>query len=1014
MEDLIKDIEELQETHKISLYPLRQITTGNNAKSIYQSKEILNDFWTKKNIRFGTEYLSNLIKNKGICGFAIATGYENNIVVIDYDNKETTDKDFLTLLNDCDTLTIETPSKGYHFIFRFNDLLKKNARGIFGNVDIRSNRGLIFSGIREDGRYKIIKNSPVRKMNDDIIHKILSNVNKSNIDPKTTTTAKNKTKEIIKKYDISNEEIRHLLELLPDLYSDKYNEWFIITCILWKQDKKEIWNEWSKKSKKYNEKKNNEIWENMIENEEYMNDLTYLIWLVKYHNKDVSIRNIERVYEDYKPTNEEHLKQAKHINKDFLSKEDIYNDYSKINLIQSGTGTAKTKSTIDFTKEEQEKNNNLKIISITHLKTIADDQYKRFNDAKINIDHYKYLNEMFYDLEDKSGLVIVINSIPRLSNIDLGEYIIYLDEITALIDTIINSPTLKNRKEIINVFIKLLKNAQIIIGTDGIINDLCLSFLSQVMPTEKIRFIINTYMNCQNKYAVFIEDYKDIENKIIENLTNNKPFICCFNTKKHADRIEALIIRINPSFIEKILKYTSTHGAEIKDIKEEWGEEKIILFSPSIVQGVDYNPITPKDVFCFVYGEKTINPVQTSQQIARNRNPLNTYIYIEGCKNKRTFKNGYNEIKKYYKEIDHNNNTVFKDFLDTKSTFEGIEYIENGFTDLFYRYKYDDDVLRSSFKYHLKEILRNKGYEIINDLIYRKIEIDKKEEQKKNNEITEYIKNNKNHQYEKYLNNELSSTDKYKQDLDKKIEILGLNENDVEILNEYKEILTDNERFSIFYNIIYYLCKNNKSNNIKITNRNIDDYSFHTIKEPQTIISTYKKLLTKYTPEINPYYFSYDESKMKNENIKMTDEEFKMIKHITRTTREKPNNKIEFLRFMYFLAKKIFGNNIYKKNFQKRDGKIHKNYSIIYFNEKYFYKCLKHIMLYMKNYNKCPYIEKLIKNEDFINISKEQQGEMNEDILETESIKSFNSEDNIKMFLPYDKIDISLIKEDLI
>ncbi len=44
---------------------------------------------------------------------------------------------------DADTLTISTPSGGYHFLFKYNELLKKNALGIFNNVDIRGNRGLI-------------------------------------------------------------------------------------------------------------------------------------------------------------------------------------------------------------------------------------------------------------------------------------------------------------------------------------------------------------------------------------------------------------------------------------------------------------------------------------------------------------------------------------------------------------------------------------------------------------------------------------------------------------------------------------------------------------------------------------------------------------------------------------------------------------------------------------------------------------------------------------------------------
>ena len=155
MEDLTKNIIELQETYNISLYPLKQITADKNNKADYQDPKILYDFWGNSDIRFSTDYLINQVNKNNVFGFAIATGYKNNIVFIDYDNKETTNKDFLNMLMDADTLTISTPSGGYHFLFRYTDLLKKNLRGIFNNVDIRGNRGLIFHGIRADGIYNI-------------------------------------------------------------------------------------------------------------------------------------------------------------------------------------------------------------------------------------------------------------------------------------------------------------------------------------------------------------------------------------------------------------------------------------------------------------------------------------------------------------------------------------------------------------------------------------------------------------------------------------------------------------------------------------------------------------------------------------------------------------------------------------------------------------------------------------------------------------------------------------------
>jgi len=1012
MEDLQKNIIDLQETYNISLYPLKQITKDRNNKTDYQDPKILYDFWGNSDIRFSTDYLINQVNKNNVCGFAIATGYKNNIVVIDYDNKETTNKDFLNMLLDADTLTISTPSGGYHFLFKYNELLKKNARCIFNNVDIRGNRGLIFHGIRADGIYNISNNKPIKKIKDNIINLLINNINGSNIERKTTTTTKPKTPNTPKKYDVSPEEIFKLLELLPNDYLDKYNEWIKITFILWEMNAYEIWDKWSRKGTKYNEIKNKEIWEHLKYDEGYNNDFLYLIWLVKYHNKDINIRNIERIYKDYTPTNNEYLRTAKTINKQYLNIEDI-DKTKKINLQQSSTGTGKTTNTINYTKAEQEINPNIKILSITHLKTIADDHYKRFNEENIKIDHYKNIDSPFYDNNDYSGLVIVINSIVKLQNIDFKDYIIYLDEITALFDTLLNSPTIKRRKEVLTTFINILNECHLIIGTDGIINDISYSFMSQALPEEKINFVINTYQNFKDKPAYFIEDYKHIENKIIDDLKNNRVFICCFNTKRHTDRIEALILNENPEYKEQILKYTSTHGEEIKDIKEEW-ENKIILYSPSIVQGIDYNPKDAQNIYCFIFGENTINPIQSSQQIARNRNPLNTYIYIEGCKNKISFKNGINDIKKYYKEIDTTQNNIFIDLIDTKTTFKGVEYFDNPFTELFYKYKTDDDILRSSYKYHLKTILKNKGYNVIDELIYNKISINKKEEKEKKQEINNIINSKNNELFEKYLNNEPIDS-KYKADLDKKIELLNLNiKTDKEIIIFHKDILIDNIRFSLFFNIIYYLCNNKTSNESKIKNRNNDDYTFQTIKEPQILMNTYKRLILTYTPEINPYYFAYDESKIKNDNINMTDEDYKILKSITRTTRPKPNNKIELLRLIFLLAKKIYGGNVKRKAFSVREGKKNKNYSIIYFNDAYLYLCLKRLNPEYPCI--CPYIKELINNEDFNNIDLDniKIDDTNDDETDGESVSSYNSKQEIIYILPYKKIDIEILKNDVL
>ncbi len=105
----------------------------------------------------------NIIKKvdlkNGIVGYAIQTGQRSQIFVIDWDNKDISDKsyDFKQKLKDCNTLTINTAGGGHHFIFKYQGKLSniKNHTHLFGNIDIRNNKGCIYFGDRDDGIYTI-------------------------------------------------------------------------------------------------------------------------------------------------------------------------------------------------------------------------------------------------------------------------------------------------------------------------------------------------------------------------------------------------------------------------------------------------------------------------------------------------------------------------------------------------------------------------------------------------------------------------------------------------------------------------------------------------------------------------------------------------------------------------------------------------------------------------------------------------------------------------------------------
>jgi len=1055
-EKLKENLKILKEEKGLKIYPLKEVKSDNNKKTDYAKN--LGSFWleVKDRIEYNIDYLLRLVDNNDVVGFAIPTGYYNNIVVIDVDNKTSYNKDLSTeiikKLQEQETLTIKTAGDGYHFIFKYTDIFKKGTTGILGHIDIRTSRNLIFNGIREDGEYTIYKNNNIKKLNDDIIKLIIDNIDIHKKQKDKNDINKSKNRKEVKRYDITDDDIKEILNGLPKDYLEDYKDWFKITAVLKNIDKKDIWEKWSQQSKKYNKRVNNKIWNDLEEVEGFNNSLSYLFWLYKYHNNNKKIRTIEKIYNDFIELNEKHLDKVININDKYLNIA-LLNDYQKLTIIKSSTNTGKTTLTIDYMKTQPDK----KILSITHLKTIADDHHNRFNDNGLKIFHYEnekgLISNDWINTSGYLGGVIVINSILRLDLDDIKDYIIYLDEITAIIETLLNSPTIKERKEIINKFIDLLNGCYAIIATDATITDITKELLEGIIG-EKSRFIINHHMNYTNKKAFFIDDYEEILELLKNDIKNNRTPIICSNSKTRIDKIEIEIMKIISDYNVKtqIKKYSSSEGDKIKDVNHEW-EGKIKLYTPSIVQGVDYNPTREENVYSFVVGNTTLDPIQISQQIARDRKPLNTYINIEDCQNKSIFKGDVNKIKEYFKGVkeiykkvnnkilNHYKNEnnieldkrIYNSFVDTKTTLKGVEKIDNPLTELFYKYKNNQDILRSAFKYNLKQILLNKGYEIVDRLFYdiktdtrtkKQILEDKKTDKEKNKAIEDREKNKK---FNEWINDKLADTNKYKITMDKRIDLLNISKTyHISTIEDFKETLINDKLFNLMFIIVYYLCRCNKYINKKTAVKNNNDFIENIYRDDDIKITTFKTLLIKYT-DINPYYYTYNEEEYINQTLYITDEDFKNLQILTKTSKKKPSNMIDFLRILYRLGKDIYKGliSLRKNKSKKINGKVIQ-YQTLDFYYPLFHKYLEFIKKHFNNNDICPFIKTYIESNDFMNMkienieydeidNKSEISEISEISEKSEiSKKSTITNNEIIISNPFKNINIEILKENIL
>lgn len=105
----------------------------------------------------------NWFKNSNV-NIAIITGKISNLTVVDIDNKVSEEQTSKMLALFPETYTVQTPSKGYHLYYQYQEglTISANAYSQYPNVDIRGESGYVVAppSKTETGEYIVLKNLP--------------------------------------------------------------------------------------------------------------------------------------------------------------------------------------------------------------------------------------------------------------------------------------------------------------------------------------------------------------------------------------------------------------------------------------------------------------------------------------------------------------------------------------------------------------------------------------------------------------------------------------------------------------------------------------------------------------------------------------------------------------------------------------------------------------------------------------------------------------------------------------
>ena len=535
--------------------------------------------------------------------------------------------------------------KGYHFYFNKENELPRNQQDRKqGIADINLNQlfyipTYIHNETKEEYHYKIIKNESLVDMPKYAIMwcKMLLNFSKDEQDVKTTK--KSNVEKIVKQLDIKIEKFN--IKIMDDILSIFYENDLFKSYQDWRNtaymarhlnNSNECFKLFDAYSRKIEEYKNKSEIENR---KEFYGDSKYN---VNFDENGVLLKCMKLNPTKYKKTLEQLYKskyEPINFNSMYIYPNDNTNDYIfedwmnnfKSLCIKSSYGTGKT---YGF-KKIIEKYNPKKILFITYRQSLAHSFSKELKE-KYNFDIYfddkkeiiteiipeektmsKYTKhengitteheiEMIKpeqiikeikNIKNSDRLIIQLDSLYKLNTSinmitqqdGINKYdLIILDEIEGLLNHL--SFEKIDQYLIHNILSRLLCKTNKILLLDGDMSDRTFDFIDSMTPTNYKLY--NNEYKPNTKNFIFTHNLTFFDNNIDIDIKNAKKIVIVCMTKtdseRYKDKYKDTYKVIIHNSIEKNKKI-------LLDVNEEWAKCDILIYSPSVESGVDFNII---------------------------------------------------------------------------------------------------------------------------------------------------------------------------------------------------------------------------------------------------------------------------------------------------------------------------------------------------------------------------------------------------------------------------------------
>ena len=812
---------------------------------------------------------------------AFLTGKINNFFVVDIDVKDgglNKWNDYIKVNGDPQTITVKSPSGGFHYYFKnstsnegdkFLLEMLQTTTGIHGCIDIRREDAIIIAPPTNNYVYVRDLKTELLEIPSLLLKWLL--VNK--IELKKTKAPKATINQPVNNnltYIFTDEKIKNMLSLLPDKYINNYIDWLLISTCLKSIDSYNVWDEWCKKSTKYDKDNNLNIWNSITANI----NINYLATITK--------SELIESYKPYEPITKAIALKTNTFNNQYVSNGWNYNNFKneQTTIIKSCTGTGKTTAMAKNMSLYLKENPDFKLLSIVAKISLAEQHVKSFNDENINIVSYQNNEKDLFN----DNLVICINSLMMysgFSNDEFKNYIVYIDEINSLIESLTHNTTIdKNVKVINQVLMKIIKNAHKVVVSDALISDNVFTLLN-ARPDENKIYYVNEYKKFEGVKAYHMLNENDFLNKLLEHCNNDKPFLFGSDSCKIiTEYYYKCLGEANENDKDKYILITAENKFMITDANKDF-KDKFVFYSPSLVYGVDFNITDKQDVFIFSKGE-SILPSGLFQQTTRTRQINKLYVYC----NARTHEPQYNTIDDVYKYYDKIENVPLPVNVCCVNTDENDnnKICKNTFYKLFAYNEFVIDTYKTNTKMHFLNILKDNKF-IVNVIGEKEIMV-------KTDKLamTQAVKDIKEELFNEFIDAEDQFLIKYKL-MRENMDILKLVFPDnQETLQTYKDEIIYAKSLSAHFNLIK-LMKSDEYVNKKVALLNSTSYQLKTYKSVWSKIQLLREFESLYNIDFLDVEFIHDDK------VKMKTDFFNKLHSVFggKTTKPKDANELKVL-----------------------------------------------------------------------------------------------------------------------